>query len=66
MADLRVTTWNVHRRHECLEEALAHDIMDVLAAQEVPTGRRNKDYPGHQNLWKLWGGGKAALYNSKK
>ena len=40
--------------------------MDVLAAQEVLTGRRNRDALGHQNFWKLWSGGWAALYIYKR
>ena len=28
--------------------------------------RRSKDAPGHQSFWKLWGGGRAALYINKR
>jgi len=66
MVDLRVATWTIHRRRKCLDEALADSTVDVLAAQEVPIGRRNKDFPGNRNYWKLWGGGRGAMYINKR
>jgi len=66
MRDLKVATWNVHRRRECLYEAFADDTVDVLAVQEVPASGRKKDAPGSPGHWKLWGGGRAALYINKR
>ena len=40
--------------------------MDVLAVQEVPAGGRKKDALGSPGYWKIWGGGRAALYINKR
>jgi len=66
MRDLKVATWNVHRRRECLYEAFADDTVDVLAAQEVPAGGRKKDAPGSPGHGKIWGGGRAVLSINKR
>ena len=66
MRDLRIATWNVHRRRECLFEAFSDDSVDVLAAQKAPAGGRKKDAPGSVGYWKIWGGGRAAIYINKR